>query len=527
MIESKESTNNDISLIDLLDEADRRHAREDCVFFIDNYLMTYDPRPESYPHDLDFVTYEFQRELVKELIDAINNGTELFIEKSRDMGASWTVVAVILHCWLFMPGFQALLGSWREDYVEKRGDIKALFQKLDYLIMKIKDPLILPEGFNLKDDECRTFMKLRNPQNGNAIIGESPSANFGRGGRFRLVLFDELGFWPHDKSSWEAASESTRCRIAITTPPNHPTWTKVHRFSGMVKVLTYHWRRHPNKDNAWYEYQKGRKNEDEMLHEIDISWEYSSTGVPYPEISNIKRGSYPYDPNAPLYISIDLGLDAVALGWYQPIVNTNWIVLIEAFEASNHVIDWYLPFFGREFSSAYDYTQKDLEFIKSIRHWKEATFFGDPSGKQRHVESGVSPYSIMYKAGIKVQVNDMENDWVARRDSTKRLITHLAMNDTPRTEWWLECMKNAHYPKRNEESQSTTPITKPVHDWTSHHRTQTEYFSVNYKGVKESPADRRDPTYTTDVYIDNQGNMVAGQLDVAKILHDANRKRRR
>ena len=79
----------------------------------------------------------------------------------------------------------------------------------------------------------------------------------------------------------------------------------------------------------------------------------------------------------------------------------------------------------------------------------------------------------------------MENDWVHRRDATRRLFTHLVVNDTPGVRYWVECIKNAHYPKREETSQSVTPITKPVHDWTSHHRTQTEFFSVNYKGEYE------------------------------------------
>ena len=58
---------------------------------------------------------------------------------------------------------------------------------------------------------------------------------------------------------------------------------------------------------------------------------------------------------------------------------------------------------------------------------------------------------------------------------------NLQINDTPRTKWFIECIASARYPKREEDtSQSVTPINKPVHDWTSHHRTELEYFSVNY-----------------------------------------------
>jgi hypothetical protein len=120
--------------------------------------------------------------------------------------------------------------------------------------------------------------------------------------------------------------------------------------------------------------------------------------------------------------------------------------------------------------------------MRKASKWRKDIFFGDPSGKQRHIESGVSPYSILEEHGIDVQVNDQENDWIHRRDATRRLFTHLTVNDTDGTKWWAEAIKNAHYPKREENSQAVTPITKPVHDWTSHHRTQTEFFAVNYKG---------------------------------------------
>jgi uncharacterized iron-regulated membrane protein len=89
----------------------------------------------------------------------------------------------------------------------------------------------------------------------------------------------------------------------------------------------------------------------------------------------------------------------------------------------------------------------------------------------------------LYEHGLEVQVNTKENEWVPRRDAAKRMLPKLVVNDTPRTQWWMECMKNAHYPKRDEEtSQAVTALSKPVHDWTSHHRTQFEFFCVNYKG---------------------------------------------
>lgn len=516
---------NEISLVDLLDESDRREATKDCIFFIEHYLMTYDPRPEAAPFNLNFILYDYQKDYVNGLVDAIRTGYDLMDEKSRDMGVSWLSLAVRFWMWLFEDGYQSLVGSRKEEYVDD-GTLASLYGKLDYFIDNIKDRLLLPEGFDNK--RHRTYMKLVNPVNGNVIKGESSNKNFARGGRYKDVMFDEFGFWPDARGSWSAAGDSTRCRQGITTPPDIPSYARTLRFNGKVKVRTYHWHLHPHKDEAWYEYEKSRRTEEEVLHELDISWEYSNTGRPYPEIKNVKMGRYPYNETAPLYVSIDLGLDAVALGWYQPIPNTGYIALIEAFEHTDKVIDWYLPLFGGEFDAAFTYTDKDLEFIKLVRGWKEAIWYGDPSGNSRHVESGISPYSILQRNGIRVQVNEIENDWVSRRDAVKRLMTHLVVNDTERTKWWLECIKNSHYPMRKETSQATTGITKPVHDYTSHHRTQTEFFAVNYKRMSEpTQAEKKRIAVNELAFIDDHGRMRGAGIDINKILHEANRRKRR
>jgi hypothetical protein len=485
-----DSISTEISLVELLDEADRRTAAKDCVFFIEHYLKTYDPRPEAYPHNLDFILYDFQKDYVNGLVDAIENGHDVFDEKSRDMGASWLALAVRFWFWNFRE-YQGLIGSRKEEYVDDN-TLASLFGKFDYFIDNIKDPQILPDGFDTK--KHRTYMKLINPVNGNVIKGESSNKNFSRGGRYTDVLFDELGFWPDARASWTAAGDATRCRHAVTTPPDQPSFAKTLRFSDKIKVRTWHWRLHPHKDDKWYAYEKTRRSEEEVLHELDISWEYSSTGRPYPEIKDIQFQPIEYDEEMPLYVSIDLGLDAVALGYWQPIKNSEWVTLLDAHEETDHIIEWYFPFFGLEDcvnvgecqwcgkEHTFNYTEKQLDFMRKAKTWRKDIFFGDPSGKQRHIESGVSPYSILEEHGIDVQVNDLENDWVHRRDATRRMFTHLVANDTEGTRWWSECIKNAHYPKREETSQAVTPITKPVHDWTSHHRTQTEFFSVNYKG---------------------------------------------
>lgn len=463
-------------------ELKRRKAAKNRIVFVREFLKTFDPRPEAAPHHIDFDPYGFQEDFIEDIYRAIKEGHDEFIEKSRDMGASWCVLAVIFWCWIYEDGFQALLGSRKEDYVDDP-DMKALFPKFDYFIEHCKDKSVLP---NFK----RTYMSLINLDNGNAIVGESSNPNFGRAGRFTVILYDELGFWPDAKRSWTAGGDATRCRIAITTPPDEPSYAKVLRFSGLVHVITLHWSLHPNKDQAWYEGEKKRRTPEEILHEIDISWEYSAGGRPYPEADALPWGEYPYDANLPLYVSLDVGLDRVAIGWWQPVRNSDWWTLVEAFEEEDRIIDWYYPFFGLPIDSSgkYVYTDEHLAMIEHVRYWKRGIFFGDPSGKSRHVESQESPYGKMKQVGLYVQSNERENDWKSRRDATRRLLPRLRLNDTPGVRWWHTCMTSAAFPKRAEQSQATTAIVLPIHNWTSHHRTMAEFFAVNYKNFPDLPS---------------------------------------
>jgi hypothetical protein len=60
----------------------------------------------------------------------------------------------------------------------------------------------------------------------------------------------------------------------------------------------------------------------------------------------------------------------------------------------------------------------------------------------------------------------------------------IEINANPRNEYFLEAIKSARYPQREESSQATTPIALPIHDWTSTHRTVLEYFFMNIEAYR-------------------------------------------
>lgn len=461
-------------------------CRKDPVYFVDTYCTTFNPRVP--PYNFPFRLYPFQKEALLWVVAHIDAGKDGVIEKSRDMGATWLVLCAVAWYWLFKPGFQAKIGSRKQDDVDTIGDMSTLFPKLEYLIRNLP---FEPDGFSLEKN--RTFMRLVNPMNGNVIVGESSNPNFSRSGRYRVVLFDEGAFWSDIGSAWPSAGDSTPCRLMITTPPEKVNFAKYLRFSGKTDVLTLHWRQHPLKDEAWYEGEKSRRTPEELAREVDINWEGSVTGRVYPEVARVREGPFPYRPDWPLYVSHDPGRkpDPWAVGWFQVNPETGRYRLVDSYEKHGQDAEWWLPFFGRPIDSTYAYTPDELALIEVTKEWKQASHVGDQAGRMTNPTNGESVYSRLSDNGIHVSSNTKANDLETRKRYARQVLSSLDVNGTPRNRYFMECVRSARYPDLGENSNRVTPNSVPVHDWTSHTRTMLEYFAVNIDMRRE--ADREEP----------------------------------
>jgi hypothetical protein len=176
------------------------------------------------------------------------------MEKSRDVGASWMILYVFTHFWLFEKGSDFRIGSRKEDFVDKLNDIDTLLEKIRFTLKK--HPIfLLPKGF-APDEHC-AYMRIMNPENGNAIIGESANPNFGSGGRRKAVLLDEFAKWDDSvaEATWTSTADVSPCRIVVSTPVG-----SANKFAQLangskekIKKLTIHWTLHPDKaKDAYY-----------------------------------------------------------------------------------------------------------------------------------------------------------------------------------------------------------------------------------------------------------------------------------
>lgn len=461
----------------------KKKASEDPVYFIDTFCYIFNPKQD--PFNLRFRMFPFQKRLVRDIIWAIRNGEDIFIDKTREMGVTYTILCTLLWMWLFEPASNFLIGSRKEDYVDNRrggttgNKEESLFGKLDYVISRLPK-FILPEGFNA--DRHFNYMSLVNPQNGNAISGESSNPNFSRGGRQRAVFLDEFAFWEDGNAVWGATADTTNCRIIATTPGIKPSKAKRLRFGKdgeKIKVITLTYNEDPRKNKKWLEEQKERRSTEDFAREIMVNWETSITGRVYPEIESAAYGDFPFILNQQLYCSWDFGLDGVGFAFFQQNPANGKFRLLDSYENQDKPIQWFFPFFGKPLDSKFQYTDDDLKAITEISQYPQAIHFGDPDVAKRSLLTGTSTRQELEKVKVYVQ-SITKNDFYIRREKTKVYLQKgLEVRQSARNEYFMEAIKSARYPQRQEDSQATTPIALPIHDWTSTHRTVLEYFFVN------------------------------------------------
>ena len=456
--------------------------RSDIAAFCEGALWQYDPQPdEAGLNDRPMKLWPFQRDYLAWLERRYQSQGDGLVEKSRDMWATWGILAWLLHHWLFDTGFTALVASHNEIKTDN-GLIDSLFGRLEYMVNR------LPAW--LKPPVDRAFCRLVNQKNGNTISGAAPTQQFARQGRYSVIVLDEMAAWGWQDAAETATADASKVRFFLSTPQGANAFKRL-RFSGRIPVLTLHWRQHPLKTTTWYEAEKARRTPENIASELDISYDKSVQGRVYPEWEMIKKGDFNYQPGWPLYTSWDFGLDGTALIWWQRNPNGNWRV-IDCYSNANKTIDFYVPWCTGVIASGlpYGYTEDDLRQIEEHRGWPGATHFGDPDVAKRNLETGRTTKQILAQHGIHVQTRPDVNSFEARQQATKLFLRKIEGLNMPACTALDDAMMNARFPERSENSQSTGEKVLPIHDWSSHHRTSCEYMAVN----EPSPGIKRVPT---------------------------------
>lgn len=256
----------------------------DLLFFLNAFGWTYDPRRTNNPV-VPFITYGFQDGVLIDINDYIQNGNDIVMEKSRDMGASWMCLSVFYWRWRFRKYQSFMMVSRKADLVDKSGDPDSLFWKVDFLQKHLPGWMI--------PDLTRNNMHLHNNENQSTIDGESTTGDVGVGGRRTAILLDEFAKVDEGYKVLEATRDNTKCRIFNSTPEGtgnayFDIRQKAADKATPMKLLTLHWALHPEKAAGLYWDSSGKKrspwydneclrtaNLREIAKELDIDYEAS------------------------------------------------------------------------------------------------------------------------------------------------------------------------------------------------------------------------------------------------------------
>lgn len=255
----------------------KEYYKERPVEFISDWGMTFDPRNLEVGKQaaMPFVLFPRQREFIQWLYDGWRGREDGLAEKSRDMGVSWLCVAFGVWMWLFHPGAVIGFGSRKEEYVDKLGDPKSLFEKIRMFLDHLPGEF-MPRGWDRAKHAI--FTRVLNPETGAVIAGEAGD-NIGRGARASIYFVDEAAFIERSERVDAALSATSNCKVYVSTPNGNGNVFYRKRVGGRIRVFTFRWNENPLKDQAWYDKQKQNLDPVAFAQEIEIDYNASSNDV--------------------------------------------------------------------------------------------------------------------------------------------------------------------------------------------------------------------------------------------------------
>jgi len=302
-------------------------SRESLIFWINAFSFTHhqfevDPDTgkrlvSTRPHR-PFITWDIQDELfnVLEVCLADNKFTidpdtkkkipvppqDILIDKARDMGASWMCINFLHWLWLFRPQALILEMSRTESYVDQTGNMKALFQKHDYINSWLPEWMVPPDVYF--GEKNRTKMHMMNILNGSCIDGESTTEHAGSGDRRIVVLLDEFAKVKHGTLMRSATRDVSPMRIINSTPAGPGTEYARWKQSGQIKVFILPYWEHPEKGanryvirneageyeirSPWFDHEESVRSPQELAREV-LRQDLESGSLFFTPITNIDK----------------------------------------------------------------------------------------------------------------------------------------------------------------------------------------------------------------------------------------------
>ena len=239
----------------------------DFLFYVNTFLWTYAPKMHPEQPRRPLVTWKAQRRDLLKIHRAIGHCDWLGV-KSRDVGGTWDCLAAVKHKFTFRRGQSFLFGSEKEDLVDKPGDPRGLFQKLDDMFQH-EPTWLWPLSMAADWKGCRKPRHFENPDLGSTIDGEAPVKDFARAGRYTAIMRDEFSAWQYSEETERSTRDASACRLDVGTPRGkvgcgRPFWNRFSKLWSKDKthenpqLSVMHWSDYPDKREGLYKLVGGK-----------------------------------------------------------------------------------------------------------------------------------------------------------------------------------------------------------------------------------------------------------------------------
>jgi len=253
-------------------------CRNDIVAFAN--LLVWQYNPDNVGDEVGpWITWDWQAAALRRTMARLfkKGRSDMLWEKSREMGATWLAVILIVHLCLFHPNKTVLCLSHKEEAIRKPGDAKGtLFGKIDFLLSCL--PEFLTEGIR-QNKLTYTF------PNGSTITGAATTEAAGVGDRCSLIVLDEFSKY-RQKIAYEiwGATADTGPRLIIGTHYGvSGCYYDLSQRNDMPKEVM-HWTLHPEKRRGLYRSDPSLPGGYEILDKDYVfppDYDFVRTGKPF------------------------------------------------------------------------------------------------------------------------------------------------------------------------------------------------------------------------------------------------------
>lgn len=242
----------------------KQACSDDVLFFFNFVGWMQEPRVKIKVRP--FVTWVHQNPVILAMVKAVMDSESLeksidvTLEKSRDQGATWICIWILVWLWLNNPSFGAGLVTRNEGLVDSVDNKDALLYKFNWAL-EMLPTWMLPKGFDFNKNRSLNNHTIYNPENNACVTGYATTGDVGSGGRQTVFFMDEFAKVKagDDNAAVNSTQYVTRCRWFVSTylGDSNAFYRCVNDPNNAVK-LQLRWQDNPQCNDLLYTFREGR-----------------------------------------------------------------------------------------------------------------------------------------------------------------------------------------------------------------------------------------------------------------------------